>query len=103
MNPAGKGTKVAAHYILKVPAGGSVVVRARLYQYDQIPDKTFGEDFDNIFSKRQTEADMFYKQVDSLYHMINFIDLKKMFGSSLLYKASVKQICLYVKILLNHT
>ena len=57
VNPARVGTKSAAHYILKVPAGGSKTVRLRLRaQAVANPFDGFEADFD----QRQSEADEFY-------------------------------------------
>jgi hypothetical protein len=62
VNPQRMGTKAAAWYRLRVPAGGSVSVRLRL------TDVAFDEaspfaDFDAIFSARKDEADEFYASV----------------------------------------
>jgi hypothetical protein len=60
VNPAGRGTKVAAHYQLNVGPGQSQVVRLRLTTKgpDTLP-KPF-DDFDAIFANRLKEADDFY-------------------------------------------
>ena len=60
----GRGTKVAAHHVLTVPAGGSAVVRVRFYQADHRPEgeNVFG-DFDGIFERRRKEANEFYGEV----------------------------------------
>jgi Glycosyl hydrolase family 63 C-terminal domain len=58
VNPAMVGTKVAAHYLLDVPAGASRVVRLRLTDRE-LPGNPFA-DFDRIFAKRAREADDFY-------------------------------------------
>jgi len=55
-----RGTKVAAHYVLSVPAGGQVVVRARLLPEGEELVEPFGPDFDRVFSERRAEADAFY-------------------------------------------
>ncbi|HYH63465.1 MAG TPA: glucosidase, partial [Urbifossiella sp.] len=59
VNPEGVGTKVAAHYRLTVPAGGSRVVRLRL------ADKPapFGAAFEAVMTARRTEADEFFATV----------------------------------------
>ncbi len=57
VNPDKVGTKCAAHYRGAVPAGGSMVVRARLRRPD-LPSG-FG-DFDTMFETRRKEADEFY-------------------------------------------
>jgi len=58
------GTKAAAHYPVKIPAGKSVVIRLRLANVDfQGVSKTAFEDFDRMFALRQKEADEFYATV----------------------------------------
>ncbi|VTT97862.1 glucosidase : Uncharacterized protein OS=Pirellula staleyi (strain ATCC 27377 / DSM 6068 / ICPB 4128) GN=Psta_2283 PE=4 SV=1: Glyco_hydro_63 [Gemmataceae bacterium] len=71
VNPEKAGTKVAAHYQLTVPAGGSRVVRVRLS--DVAPAALplgngsaggpFGEAFDAVVEARRAEADEFYAGV----------------------------------------
>jgi hypothetical protein len=75
-NPAGSGTKAAAHYRATIGAGETASVRLRLrrtrraleaaeradaadYQQFLRRDTQFG-DFDEIFAQRQAEADEFY-------------------------------------------
>jgi len=60
VNPAGRGTKVAWHYLLCVPAGGERVVRLRLVRDGAAVGSPFGDSFDHIFADRQREADEFY-------------------------------------------
>lgn len=60
VNPAQEGTKAAFHYVLEVPAGGSVVLPLRLFSEAQVPEALFGEAFDQVFSQRIEEADAFY-------------------------------------------
>lgn len=61
ISPDRRGTKVAAHYALKVPAGGDVVVKLRLCDDESLPKKDpLGDEFDKIFSDRISEADEFY-------------------------------------------
>jgi hypothetical protein len=57
VNPGQNGTKAAAHYVLKVPAGGSSRVRLRLA--DQRLMKPF-EGFESVLARRRDEADEFY-------------------------------------------
>jgi hypothetical protein len=57
-NPAGVGTKAAAHYAFEVPAGESVTVRARL-RTGNTRRRPF-TDFDQVFADRIAEADAFY-------------------------------------------
>jgi hypothetical protein len=61
VNPERVGTKVAAHYGLDIPAGGSVTLRLRLS--DVKPASGVGVDFDGVFRERQREADEFYATV----------------------------------------
>jgi hypothetical protein len=60
VNPAGVGTKVAAHYEIDLPPGGQSVIRLRLFPQSSAPAENFGADFDRIFQKRIAEADEFY-------------------------------------------
>jgi hypothetical protein len=64
VNPEKQGTKVAAHYQVKVDAGQTKVIRLRLSNTsaDQ-RGKPFGKDFDEVFADRLREADEFYKSV----------------------------------------
>ena len=59
VNPEGRGTKAAAHYTLKIPAGERAVIRLRLRAES---DRMFGPwaDFDKVFGQRIAEADVFY-------------------------------------------
>jgi Glycosyl hydrolase family 63 C-terminal domain len=64
VNPAKRGTKVAAHYKVNVGAGQSKVIRLRLSRPTAAPKgKPFGKPFDDIFADRLREADEFYKSV----------------------------------------
>ena len=60
VNPQGRGTKAAMHYILEVPARGEQRVRLRLFSAHSAPTEPLGSDFDLIFSNRLKEADEFY-------------------------------------------
>jgi hypothetical protein len=60
VNPAGAGTKAAAHHTLTVPAKGSSTVRLRLS--DRAPAGR-GDDFDAVMATRREEADEFYATV----------------------------------------
>ncbi|HCX25134.1 MAG: glucosidase [Flammeovirgaceae bacterium] len=60
INPDKEGTKAAAIYKIKIPAGGSKTVRIRMSPAT-LTDP-FGE-FDNHFETRIAEADSFYRQV----------------------------------------
>jgi hypothetical protein len=58
ISPNGKGSKVCAHYVLDVPAGGEKVVQLRIRDSEiAVP---FGPEFDKIFTDREDEADEFY-------------------------------------------
>ncbi|MGE3998633.1 MAG: glucosidase [Planctomycetaceae bacterium] len=54
------GTKMAAHYVLAVPAGREIVVRLRLAAEKDAVHEAFSEDFDSVFKHRLREADEFY-------------------------------------------
>lgn len=60
VNPDAHGTKAAAHYQRRVPAGGSVVIRSRLCRPGREPGF---ESFDAVFSTRRSEADDFYAEL----------------------------------------
>jgi Glycosyl hydrolase family 63 C-terminal domain len=60
VNPGRGGTKAAAHYGLKIAAGGSKVVRLRLSA--KPPADAFGT-FDQIFAARVTDAEEFYGRI----------------------------------------
>src|SRR5439155_994939 len=59
INPANKGTKAAFNYNLTIAAGEHKVIRLSL---SQDPNFIF-ENYDDIFTKRKTEADDFYRNV----------------------------------------
>ncbi len=63
VNPAGEGTKAAAHVRFVVPAGGSVTYRIRLAEgaLDAHPAPFAG--FDEIVAIRRAEADEFYDAI----------------------------------------
>jgi hypothetical protein len=61
VNPNQRGTKVAAHYALRVPPRGKRVVRARLRAGAAVP--AFGAAFDEVFERRIQEADEFYDSI----------------------------------------
>jgi hypothetical protein len=59
VNPRNMGTKAAVNFDLTVPAGKSVTLRLRLSE-----DANYSfEDFDEVFTVRQTEADQFYNDI----------------------------------------
>ena len=57
VNPAGFGTKAAAHYKLLIPGGASARVRVRLMPYDAAGGF---DEFDEIMARRREDADAFY-------------------------------------------
>jgi len=62
VNPAGRGTKAAAHYRLTIPPGGQAVVRLRLTDAEP-GDPAFGPAFDKVMDVRRVEADEFYSAI----------------------------------------
>jgi len=95
VNSAQLGTNASAVYRFTVPAGGEIVVRARLT--DSTPSLVvpfvFDEDFDAVFDKRIREADEFYATVipDSLS-----VDAKNVMRQSLAGMMWSKQFYHYV-------
>ena len=65
VNPAGAGTKVAAHYALEIPARGSAILRARLRDGDApaLDGRPFGAGFEAALAERRADADDFYDVV----------------------------------------
>jgi Glycosyl hydrolase family 63 C-terminal domain len=64
VNPGMQGTKVGAHYRVKIDAGQSKVIRLRLSK--RSPDQKsepFGKQFDGTFTNRLSEADEFYRSI----------------------------------------
>jgi hypothetical protein len=62
VNPAGKGTKAAAHYKVTVQAGSESVVRLRLSRAMELKGG-LGEDFDDVFAEMIRDADSFYEGI----------------------------------------
>ncbi len=60
VNPAGTGTKAAAHYLLEVDGGGSRTIKLRLTAAS--PQDPFAG-FERTFNRRITEADEFYRRI----------------------------------------
>lgn len=60
VNPKQTGSKCAAWYRLKIPAGKSVTIRLRLTPESERTDRPFSPIFDDVFALRQKEADEFY-------------------------------------------
>ncbi|HEV8376841.1 MAG TPA: glucosidase, partial [Candidatus Polarisedimenticolia bacterium] len=63
VNPALRGTKAAAHYVLEIPAGEVRTVKLRLVSQAGAPEAAFGKEFDDIFAARLAEADSFYTSI----------------------------------------
>ncbi len=65
VNPAERGTKAAARYRVKIPAGGEVVLRMRLASLDgsiagAAADPALASSFDAVIAARRADADEFY-------------------------------------------
>ncbi len=66
VNPEQVGTKMSAHYRLRIGPGETANVRLRLTDNELISNgESPFSDFDNIFVTRQREADEFYSQIIS--------------------------------------
>lgn len=63
INPAETGTKAAALLRFNIPAGGEVVLKARLCVTPQMPKTPFAKSFDETFRLRIQEADEFYNAI----------------------------------------
>jgi hypothetical protein len=64
VSPNRQGTKVAAHYQVKIGAGQSEVIRLRLSNNSPTQiGQPFANDFDKVFADRIREADEFYQSV----------------------------------------
>ena len=63
VSPHGHGTKAAAWYRLRLPAGASLTVRLRLHRPEPPIGEPFGEAFDDLLGRRQAEAEAFYREV----------------------------------------
>jgi hypothetical protein len=60
INPAGTGTKVAAHYCLDLPAGETMCLRFRLCEEADMPQHPFNAAFDHLFAQRLAEAEAYF-------------------------------------------
>ncbi|MDB5047171.1 MAG: glucosidase [Fibrobacteres bacterium] len=60
VNPAGQGTKAAAHYHAMLAPGETLEIRLRLCREELVGDASF-EPFDDIFNRCREEADAFYQ------------------------------------------
>jgi len=65
VNPERSGTKVAASYLVEVPAGESRAIRLRLSDVGSGAKRrsAFGKSFDSALAARRAEADEFYAEV----------------------------------------
>ncbi|HXI02212.1 MAG TPA: hypothetical protein VNI57_03460 [Candidatus Saccharimonadales bacterium] len=54
------GTKAAAHHVLSIPAGGSVVLKLRLRSEEGVSKSPLGREFEAVFDARKREAAEFY-------------------------------------------
>ncbi len=61
VNPAGTGTKVAAHHALQIASGGKTVLRLRLTDSAPGASKDVFAGFEETFESRRSEADEFYR------------------------------------------
>jgi hypothetical protein len=61
VNMAATGTKVAAYYVLDIPAGNAATIHLRLFAEEETPPEPFGADFDRVFAERAEEADELYR------------------------------------------
>ncbi len=55
------GTKVAAWYVLAVPAAGEATLRLRLFSEQEAPSDPLGEAFDGVVELRREETDAYYE------------------------------------------
>jgi Mannosylglycerate hydrolase MGH1-like glycoside hydrolase domain len=62
VNPHSVGTKVAAHYTLRLDAGAKETIDLRLCDRPE-PDALFGPEFDGLLERRLGEADEFYAEL----------------------------------------
>jgi hypothetical protein len=62
VNPENQGTKAAVYYRLEIGAGETQVVKLCLSNRAAIADP-FGKSFDETFTQRKKEADLFYQRV----------------------------------------
>jgi hypothetical protein len=61
VNPNRSGTKCAAHLKFEIEAGGTRVIRLRLFDERERKASTFGREFDELFEQRIAEANEFYE------------------------------------------
>ena len=61
VNPAKRGTKVAAHYIIKFEGKGEAVVRLRMRPTSsKVPSEKVFSEFSDVFLRREKEMEEFY-------------------------------------------
>jgi hypothetical protein len=60
---ADAGTKMACHYVLDLPAGGTTSIRLRLHSQAEAPRRAFGPAFDGMITERLREADEFHAAI----------------------------------------
>jgi hypothetical protein len=60
VNPQGKGTKAAAHYVLTVMPGSKETIHLRLCVDDDAQKQPFGAEFNRVFAQRVRDAETFY-------------------------------------------
>jgi hypothetical protein len=65
VNPGRAGTKCAAHYSLMLAPGEERAIRLRLHAADEAPSEAFGKSFDATMALRLSEADEFYKALET--------------------------------------
>jgi hypothetical protein len=63
VSPHKTGTKAAAHFTFRIPAGESVTVLARLHHLDEHNDISGLDQFEKTFGERIREADEFYQEI----------------------------------------
>jgi hypothetical protein len=64
INPVATGTKVSANYLLTVSAGQTATIRLRLNDTQPgKPGEPFGDQFRELFERRRSEADEFYRNI----------------------------------------
>jgi hypothetical protein len=62
VNPAGRGSKAAAHFRLVLAPGESAVLRLRLSGESEAPAEAFGAGFEALFEARRADADAYWAE-----------------------------------------
>jgi Mannosylglycerate hydrolase MGH1-like glycoside hydrolase domain len=83
VNPEGRGTKAAAHYVMDVAPGKSAVVQLRLT--DAALAEPFGAEFTRIFQERIDDANDFYATVTPREMTIDGRDVMRQAFAGLLW------------------